>query len=200
MPIEHGDAAPRKDERELCSRIETHLRRLEAARRCTWRKEVQMLHWSHGGDDSRRVIRIDYALELDGVLIGIEAKLAPTKSADLGRHLKQCTDYSHAVFRGHAKIPREWVGKTPWAVFLAVEIGTENDWIAQHWNAARRLMGPFRVGFVANHAYRGLCLTLCDDNIFWSERDGFRGNAQEWNKKIRAGNGAFAMPKTALPA
>lgn len=195
MKTEAEDAADRKDERELCQRLEPHFERLAAAGRLEWRKEVQMLHWRHAADDGRRIIRIDYVCRFDeGPLIGIEAKKAPARAAEIGRYIKQCADYAVSVVRGHAENLKGWTGKPLHAVFLAVEIGQCHDYIRRHHAEAVRLSSAFRVGFIRRHPRYGIQLTLSDDENWWCEAYGYRGDAFSRNSNIRTGNGSFKLP------
>lgn len=193
MPTETTEGAARKDERELCTRFETHLRRLEEAGRCEWAPQVRMLHWRHAKDEQRSVVRIDYVARFDGgPLVGIEAKTSPKRCADFGRYLKQCSDYADSIVAGSTTTPQPWVGRPLKAVFLAIEIAEHVDFIRQHYFAATRLMGPFNIGFVRRRS-DGLQLYLCDENNWWSERHGYGGLALTRNTNRRIGNGSFRM-------
>jgi hypothetical protein len=127
-----------------------------------------------------------------GPLVGIEAKMPPKKAADLGRYLKQCSDYADSVIAGHTRTPQSWVGRPLKAVFLAVEINNTRDWIGAHYSQATRLMGPFNVGFVRRRS-DGLQLYLCDEMNWWGESGGYSGLALERNKNRRVGNGSFSL-------
>jgi hypothetical protein len=183
----------RKDERELCARFVKHLERLQGAGRCEWAPQVRMLHWRHAQDAERAIVRIDYVARMDGgPLIGLEAKKAPAKAADLGRYLKQCSDYADSVIAGSTTTPQAWVGRPLKAVFLVVEIENAADYIRQHYMQATRLMGPFNVGFVRRR-HDGLQLYLCDEENWWCEAWGYSAHAMSRNSNRRVGNGSFKL-------
>lgn len=201
MPTEPTEEPARKDEREFCGRFEVHLNRLKDAGRCEWTSQVRMLHWRHARDEVRAIVRIDYVVRLDmGPLIGIEAKVIPQKAADLGRYLKQCSDYADSVVAGHARTPQAWVGKPLRHVFLAIDPSGSTDFVGQHYSTATRLMGPFNVGFIRRRS-DGLQFYITDEMNWWCEAWGYSQRAKTTNINRRIGNGSFRIEhEDAMPA
>lgn len=194
MPTEATAEHPRKDEREFCGRFEEHLKRLEAAGRCEWRPQVRLLHWAHGKFSEKSKLRIDYVARFDdGPLVGIEAKVAPAKAADMGRYLKQCHDYANSIVGVHSETPHSWHGLPLFRVFLALEIGTAADYVRQHYSTATRIMGPFNVGFVRRSHFHGLQFYICEENAWWTENYGYGGGAMRQNTNRRVGSGSFQL-------
>jgi hypothetical protein len=177
----------------MCARLERHLARLAEAGRCIWQKEVWMRLPALPGDRTinERRGRIDYVVALDGGWpIGIEAKVGVFRTAQFGDQLRQCHDYTRGVISPQV-LPRDalqWQHRPIYAVFLACEmpvkpLGSPPD--AAYY--ARRLMSPFRVGFVTNHRWQGLHLSLGCENRWWSERDGYRDDAFARAQKLGSG-------------
>lgn len=187
------NTAPRGNEAELCARLEKHFARLAEAGRCVWQKEVWMRLPALPGDRTinERRGRIDYVVSLDGGWpIGVEAKVGVFRTAQFGDQLRQCHDYTRGVIRSQV-LPREllkWQHHELYAVFLACEMpvkpmGSPPD--AAYY--ARRIMSPFRVGFITNHRRQGLHLSLGGEERWWSEAHGYRTDA--FNRTHKLGSG-----------
>lgn len=180
-------AVPLESEAEISAQLEVDLNRLGG--RCTYRKEVRMICWTHAQRSKADVLRIDYVAELEGRLLGIEVKKAPEKSADLGRYLLQAAQYSAGVISANrAEIPQTWIGKPLVAVFLRTKLTGAHERLRDHAACAPRLFGPANVGFVTRER-RGLCFRLSAER-FWTEWSGYHQGML--NKASRVGNGSFS--------
>ena len=176
----HTEAALSAELRETFARL---------GARCVWRSEVWMMCWTHALREHPDRLRIDYVVELDGRLIGVEVKAQAAKSSDLGRQLVQCAQYAAgAVAVNRADVPSHWIGKPLAGVFLRTkwaEPSTPRR--IDHAKAAHRLFGPANVGFVIMEPW-GMCLRLCAER-FWTERRGWHQGMLQ--KAARVGNGSF---------
>lgn len=134
-------------------------------------------------------LRIDYVVELDGRLLGVEVKGPPEHMSDLGRDLLQCAQYAAGkIAANRSDIPQSWIGRPLEAVFLKTKTTGAHDMMMQHFRSAHRLYGPANVGFVTKEHHTGLTLLLCG-NRFWTERRGY--NQGMLVKNVRIGNGSF---------
>jgi hypothetical protein len=184
--------APRAgNEAEMCERLERHFERLAADGRCIWQGQVRMRLPAFPGDLPSQVRhgRIDYVVQLDGgFAIGVEAKLMAGRMATLGDHLRQCHDYTRGVVAPQV-LPEgvPWMGKPLFAVFLACEIPAEYPTRPRDWRSvAVRLMSSFRVGFLSNHRWQGLHLSLGGER-WWSEAYQYRADAFSRVRKLGHG-------------
>ena len=159
----------------------------ELGDRCVWRDEVWMVCWTHRIRDQADRLRIDFVAELDGRLIGIEAKAPAEHASDLGRHLLQCAQYAAGLIAANrSEVPQHWIGKPLSAVFLRTKVGRRDEWMEKHTFAARRLYGPANVGFLLREP-RGLCLTLSGER-WWTQWSGW--NQGRLTTHARVGNGS----------
>lgn len=173
-------------EAEISAQLRSELDRL--GDRCIWRSEVWMLCWTHTTRAQADRLRIDYVAELDGRLIGIEAKAPAEHAADLGRHLLQCAQYAAGkIGANRAEVPQSWIGKPLAGVFLRTKLTRTDAWMERHAFCAHRLYGPANVGFIVREA-RGLCLRLSGER-FWTEWRGW--NQGRLTTHARVGNGSF---------
>lgn len=156
--------------------------------RCIWRSEVWMLCWTHSLREKADRLRIDFVAELDGRLIGIEAKAPAEHAAELGRDLLQCAQYAAGkIAANRAEVPQHWIGRPLAGVFLRTKCSRTDDWMWRHTHSAHRLYGPANVGFLVREP-RGLCLRLCGER-FWTEWSGWHQGMLK--KASRVGNSQF---------
>ena len=176
----HTEAALSAELRETFARL---------GARCVWRSEVWMTCWTHALREKPDRLRIDYVVELDNRLVGVEVKAPAEHAATLGKQLLQCAQYAAGkIAPNRADIPSHWIGKPLDGVFLRTRPAAENnEWLHNHTFAAHRLYGPANVGFLVMER-RGLCLVLCG-NRFWTEWRGW--NQGMLQKAARVGNGSF---------
>lgn len=158
-------------EAEISAGLQEDLVRL--GDRCIWHREVWMLCWTHSKRMQADRLRIDYVIELDGRLLGIEVKAPPPHMSDLGRYLVQCSQYAAGkIGANRSDIPQSWIGRPIEGVFLRTRTTGAHDMMMQHFRAAHRLYGPANVGFVTKERHTGLTLLLCG-NRFWTESRGY---------------------------
>lgn len=132
--------------------------------------------------------RIDYVAQLDGgMAVGIEAKVGAFKSSKFGDHLRQCHDYTRGVVAPQVlpQPAQSWQGRPLYAVFLACEMPPGVAVGAAYY--ARRIMSPFRVGFVSNHRWQGLHMSLGGEERWWSEKHSYRTDAFARVQKLGSG-------------
>lgn len=176
-------------EAELSAALKEDLARLGS--RCVWVEEVWMLCWTHSVRAQADRLRIDYVIELDGRLLGIEVKAPPGKMADLGRDLLQCAQYAAGkIAANRADVPQSWIGRPLEAVFLKTKTTGAHDQMMQHFRAAHRLYGPANVGFLTKEHHKGLTFLLCAER-FWTERYGYHQGMLVKNNRV--GNGSFSI-------
>jgi len=176
------------NEKELSAELRATLDRLGS--RCVYHTEVGVACWTHGLRKQADRLRIDYALELDGRLLGIEVKAPPDKCADLGRDLLQCAQYAAGyITSNRAEVPQSWIGRPFEAVFLCTRAGDADDMLLDHFRSSHRLFGPSNVGLVMRER-RGLCLRLCAAR-FWTEWSGYHQGMLR--KGIRVGNSTVSV-------
>lgn len=176
------------------------LKRLEILKDCgraDFAKEVRMVCYTHASKASPVTLRIDYVVNLDGLLIGFEVKRAPEAAADLGRYLTQCAQYACGLI-GAAMIDRvnpEWIGKALYAVFLVSTTSGCSDMVLSHGRAAHRLFGPQNVSFFVRQCRHddGFELRLCAERVWCKESGWHRGMV---NKAGRSGNGGLRTADT----
>ena len=173
-------------EAEISAQLCADLARL--ADRCIFRPEVWMLCWTHTIRGQPDRLRIDFVAELDGRLIGIEAKAPAQHAAELGRDLLQCAQYAAGkIGANRSEVPNTWIGKSLAGVFLRTRVSRHDEWMEKHAFAAHRLYGPANVGFLVRER-RGLCLRLCGER-WWTEWSGW--NQGRLTTHARVGNGSF---------
>ena len=174
-------------EAELRQKLDAQLDRIAAQGRCKYVREVWMLCWTHSMREQADRLRIDYVVNLEGRLIGIEAKIMAGQPADLGRHLAQCAQYAAGkIAANRADVPQSWIGKPLDAVFLCTNSKDHRaPHIGDHYHASHRLFGPLNVGYVASEPRKGLVLRLAAER-FWTEERGY--HAGMMNKGVRVGN------------
>lgn len=177
----------RESERDLVARLHAELDRL--GQRCVWRQEVWMLCHTHAARKGMERLRIDVVADLDGRLIGIEAKAPPQQAVEIGRALLQCAQYAAGIIAPANRdgLPRAWIEQPLTAVFLLQNQVRQDDFMARHRDAAHRLFGPANVGFLVRERY-GLCLRLSAER-FWTERRGYHQGML--TKLSRGGSGTF---------
>lgn len=147
-----------------------------------------MLCWTHSSRAKPDSLRIDFIIELEGRLLGVEVKRPPEHSSDLGRYLVQSAQYAVGVIGANtADIPQSWIGRPIEAVFIRTKLTGAHQRLREHAYAAHRLFGPANVGFLTIER-RGICLRLCAER-FWTE---WRGYHQGMLTKVsRVGSGQF---------
>jgi hypothetical protein len=166
-----GRQAAQMTESEIRAELELDLHRL--GDRCIWRAEVWMICWTHSLRDQADRLRIDYVAELDGRLVGIEAKAPAAKCSDLGRDLLQCVQYAAGkIGVNRAEVPNHWIGQPLAGVFLRTKSARQDPRFLEHARASHRLYGPANVGYVTRECYNGLVLRLCSER-FGTERRGY---------------------------
>lgn len=176
-------------EAEVKLALESDLDRM--ADRCVWRSEVWMLCWTHSLRTAPDRLRIDYVVELDQRLIGIEAKAPATHASDIGRDMLQCAQYSAGkIGVNRAEIPNRWIGQPLAGVFLRTKVERRDEYMLKHYEASHRLYGPANVGYVAKERHKGVVLWMCG-NRFWSERYGY--NQGMLTKLHRVGNSSVRV-------
>lgn len=179
-------AAPEAD---VSAALREHLDRLTSEGRCIYRPEVWLGVWTHALRGQMDRLRIDYVMSLDGgPLIGIEVKRRPDSEADLGRHMRQCSQYAAGIIAVQAadRIVPAWLGQPLMAVFLRVDQRGMDEAVQQSAKAAVRLFGPSNVGFAYVTKRNGVNLNIGGDR-WWCERYGYRANAMD--RTVRIGNG-----------
>lgn len=181
------DLDPRpQTEAEISAELVADLRRL--GDRCLFRPEVRMLCWTHAMKSKPDPLRIDFVAELDGRILGIEVKRAPTRASELGQYLLQASQYAVGVIAANpANVPQKWTGRPVEAVFVRTKLTRCDEFMHSHAMAAHRLFGAANVGFVTREA-RGLCLRLCAER-FWTEWSGYHQGML--TKITRVGSGRF---------
>jgi hypothetical protein len=182
-----SEAATFQSEAEISAELVADLRRLSD--RCLFRSEVRMLCWTHAMKGKPDPLRIDFVMELEGRILGIEVKRAPTRAAELGQYLLQASQYAVGVIAANgAEVPQKWTGRPLEAVFVRTKFTRADEYMRQHAFAAHRLFGAANVGFLTREA-RGLCLRLCGER-FWTEWTGYHQGMLA--KVTRAGSGTFS--------
>jgi hypothetical protein len=173
-------------EAEISAELVADLHRL--GDRCLFRPEVRMLCWTHARKGNPDPLRIDFIMELDGRILGIEVKRAPARASELGQYLLQASQYAVGVIAANAaSVPQKWTGRPVEAVFVRTKLTRCDDFMKQHAMAAHRLFGPANVGFVTKES-RGLCLRLCGER-FWTQWSGYHQGMLA--KITRVGSGKF---------
>jgi len=175
-----------ESEAEISAWLEAELTRLTESR-CVFRREVRMLCWTHSARAQADTLRIDFVAEIEGRLIGIECKKAPSQQVDLGRYLLQSGQYANGIIGANTHIPQQWTGRPLVAVFLRTKLTGAHEGIRNHAYCAHRLFGPANVGFLTKEK-RGLCLRLSGER-FWTEWSGYHQGML--NKNARIGSGSF---------
>lgn len=181
-----SDTESRISEADIARDLKHELDRL--GDRCVWRSEVWMLCWTHSTRKQADRLRIDFVVELEGRLIGIETKAPAKQAVELGRHLLQCAQYSAGVIAANrSDVPQRWIGKPLAGVFLRTRLQRNDAFMERHALSAHRLYGPANVGFFTVEE-RGICLRLSGER-FWTEWSGWHQGML--TKTSRIGSGQF---------
>lgn len=179
-------------EAAIVARLTERFAALRHSGRCGFAKEVWLLTWGHIAAGAQRV-RSDFVVSLDDApLLAVEVKGIMEQPADLGRALSQCDDYARAqvAMNDAAKLPVGWIGRPIWGAALAFDLPRSRETVQQHADAAQRIIGPRKVGFLARED-RGLCLRIGGER-WWSEWNGWRADA--FARGSRIGSGKIGSP------